>query len=117
MDWILAAPEACAFLALSERGEPIGLLELSLRNVVDGCIGGPVGYIEGIYLVPEHRAQGLGRQMIEFASSWFRARGCRDMATDAEIDNAAAHAFYRRVGFAETWRIVGFIRRLDRDKP
>jgi aminoglycoside 6'-N-acetyltransferase I len=110
MQWIFRSRELSAFIALSATDEAIGILELSLRNVVDGCVGGPVGYIEGMYLEPVHRGRGYGRQMIAFATDWFRARGCKEMATDAEIDNAAAQAFYRRVGFREGWRVVGFTR-------
>ncbi len=106
--WFLASDEAAAFLARSDAGEAIGLLELSLRNIVDGCIGGPVGYIEGLYVAPPHRGIGLGRQLAAFATDWCAAHGCRDIATDTELENAAAQAFFRRLGFAEGWRTVGF---------
>lgn len=110
--WLLDSAEAACFLAWSDAGEAIGLVELTLRNFVDGCIGGPVGYIEGLYLDPTHRGRGLGPQLVEFAAEWFRSRGCKDMATDAEIANAGAQAFFRRAGFAERWRVVGFTKRL-----
>jgi aminoglycoside 6'-N-acetyltransferase I len=110
MEWIESSGEAECYLAFDEKGKPIGMMELSLRNVVDGCIGGPVGYVEGIYLEPEHRRGGLGSELLKFATERFRARGCSDMATDAEIDNVDAQEFYRKVGFTESWRVVGFTR-------
>lgn len=110
MEWLFGSREAACFLALSDAGEAIGLLELSLRNFVDGCIGGPVGYIEGIYLDETHRGKGRGREMIDFAAAWFEERGCVNMAADAEIDNEAAQAFMRSAGFAERWRVVGYTR-------
>lgn len=112
MESLLTSPEAACFLVWLSA-EVIGMLELSLRNFVDGCIGGPVGYIEGIYLQPSHRGGGRGRRLIEFAAEWARCHGCTNLATDAEIDDLAAQDFYRRIGFAERWRTVGFTLSLE----
>lgn len=112
MEWIRDSKEAAAYIALADDGEPVGLLEVSLRNVVDGCIGGPVGYVEGIYLEPSFRRKGLGAKLMEFATDWCRKRGCNDMATDAEIENVEAQEFYRETGFTEVSRTVGFTRSL-----
>ncbi len=112
MDLIHASSEAAAFLCVTERAERVGLLEVSLRNFVDGCLGGPVGYIEGLYLEPDFRGKGLGGYIVELAAEWFRERGCRDMAADAELGNQRAQEFFARIGFTETFRIVEFRRSL-----
>jgi aminoglycoside 6'-N-acetyltransferase I len=112
MEWLFTSGQAACFLAWSDEGQAIGLLELTLRNFVDGCIGGPVGYIDGIYLDPDHRGRGYGRELVAFAVDWFKARGCNDLATDAEVANTEAQAFYRRVGFTERWHVVGFTKSL-----
>lgn len=112
MEWLFEAKDSAAYIACSDAGEPIGLLEVSLRNVVDGCIGGPVGYVEGIYLEPSFRRKGLGAKLMQFATDWCRKRGCNDMATDAEIENVEAQEFYRQTGFTEVSRTVGFTRSL-----
>ena len=113
MEIILASTEATCFLGLSESGEAVAMIEVSLRNFVDGCLGGPVGYLEGIYVAPEQRHRGQGRALAEFAAGWFRAHGCRDMAADAELANRAAQEFLTRVGFAETYRVVEYKRSLE----
>lgn len=113
IELIASAADATAFLGLSENGEPIALLELTLRNYVDGCLGAPVGYIEGIYIDPGHRGAGYGRRLVHFAADWFRGQGCREMAADAELDNTGAQGFIRSLGFEETYRIVEFKRSLD----
>ena len=112
MELILASAEATCFLGLSESGEAVAMIEVSLRNFVDGCLGGPVGYLEGIYVGPGQRMQGQGRALAEFAADWFRSQGCRDMAADAELANRAAQDFLARVGFAETYRVVEYKRSL-----
>lgn len=113
MELIFSAPHATCFIGLSQSGAPIAMLEVSLRNFVDGCLGGPVGYIEGIYVVPGERARGYGRELTEFAAHWFRSKGCRDMAADAELSNLAAQDFLIAEGFDETYRIVEYKRSLD----
>ena len=112
MEWLFASKDAGCFLMFAEDGEVIGLLELTLRNFVDGCIGGPVGYIDAIFIQPHHRGRGHGERLITFAFHWFGERGCKHVATDAEIDNVGAQEFHRRMGFTERWRIVGFTRSL-----
>jgi aminoglycoside 6'-N-acetyltransferase I len=109
----------CLFVRAPNR-DVVGFMEVSLRNLVDGCQGGPVGYIEGIYLVPEYRGLGLGGTLTDAAASWFASRGCRDMATDTEIDNEEAQAFWSELGFEETWRVVQYrkpIAAAPRPKP
>jgi aminoglycoside 6'-N-acetyltransferase I len=108
MEHVFTSREMACFLAIANEADAIGMLELSLRSIVDGCIGGPVGYIEGIYLAPQHRGRGHGHAMLEWAARWARTHGCHELATDAEIDNADAQAFYRNLGFEETWRTVQF---------
>jgi len=115
MELLFGSLEATSFLGFSEDGEAIGVLELSLRNFVDGCLGGPVGYIEGIYLTADYRGQGLGREMIEFAAEWFRSKGCEEMAADSELENTAAQRFFVCNGFEETFRVVEFKKTLKAD--
>lgn len=112
MDLILSSRDRACLLVRAPNDDAVGFIEVSLRNVVDGVVGGPVGYIEGIYLVPSWRGLGLGPAMIEAVAEWFRSEGCRDMATDAEIENDDAQQFWSDLGFEETWRIVQYRRPL-----
>lgn len=105
---IVDDPLLACFVARDAGGTRIGLLELSLRNIVDGCLTSPVGYIEGVYLRSDQRGTGLGRRLVEFAAEWFRAQGCREMAADAELDNLTSQGFFSHLGFEETDRIVEF---------
>ena len=115
MELIFSSKEATCFIGLSESGAAVAMLEVSLRNFVDGCLGGPVGYIEGIYVTLGERKQGYAGELIEFATSWFRSKGCRDMAADAELANLIAQDFLTRAGFDETYRVVEYKRSLGRE--
>lgn len=96
------------FLALVQPSKACAMLEVSLRNTVDGCLTSPVGYIEGIYVEPDHRGAGLARRLIQLAEAWFRQQGCREMATDSELEDTAAQRFHEHNGFQETFRIVEY---------
>ena len=115
MELIFSSKEATCFIGLRESGAAVAMLEVSLRNFVDGCLGGPVGYIEGVYVTLGERKQGYAGELIEFATSWFRSKGCRDMAADAELANLIAQDFLTRAGFDETYRVVEYKRSLGRE--
>ena len=101
----LPEPEA-VFLAEDPRRGPLGVVELSIRSGAEGCRGDRVAYLEGWFVKPEARGRGVGRALIARAEEWGRAAGCREFASDARVDNVAAHAAHRAVGFAE----VGLLR-------
>lgn len=105
---IFDSQERACFIILANSNEVMGFLEVALRNLVDGCLGSPVGYIEGLYLKPQYRGFGYGRQVVESIAEWFGDRNCKEMATDTELDNINAQKFYESIGFQETYRIVEF---------
>lgn len=101
------------FLVFDEKKETlIGMLELSLRNIVDGCESTPVAYVEGLYVLEPFQGQGLGKEMIAFAKKWGWEQGCTELAVDTEWENHKAREFYLRQGFEETFRVVQFRMRI-----
>lgn len=113
MQAIVNSQNRACFIILADSNEIMGFLEVALRNLVDGCLGSPVGYIEGLYLKPQYRGLGYGRKIVELIAEWFRDRNCQEMATDTELDNINAQKFYESVGFQETYRIVEFKKDLN----
>jgi aminoglycoside 6'-N-acetyltransferase I len=83
-------------LALTADAAPVGFAELSIRNIVDGCSTDRVAYLEGWYVVPESRRQGIGRALIHAAEQWALRQGCTEFGSDAEIDNDVSHAAHLR---------------------
>lgn len=76
----LAEPQA-VFLAERE-GAAVALLELSIRTDMPSLQGVKVGYVEGLYIVPSMRGQGLTRQLLRTAQDWARQQGCPAFASD-----------------------------------
>jgi molybdopterin synthase catalytic subunit/GNAT superfamily N-acetyltransferase len=80
-------------------GRLIGFLEVSLRPVADGCASSPVGYVEGWYVAPEARRQGVGRALANAVERWARERGCCEMASDCGSDNHLSHQTHLALGY------------------
>ncbi len=104
--WLRDSDRECFLVEL--EGRVVGFLEASLRNVVDGCLTSPVGFMEGICLFPEFRGQGWSKKLMAVAEDWMRAKGCTEMGSDAELGNEAAIQFHQATGFKETYRVVQF---------
>lgn len=110
---LLRQGRGVTLLALDAGEEAIGFAEVALRHdYVNGCETSPVVFLEGIYVDPQARRRGVAAALSRAAAEWGRARGCTEMASDADIANAASHAFHAAIGFAETERVVYFRRQI-----
>ncbi|HXM39135.1 MAG TPA: aminoglycoside 6'-N-acetyltransferase [Gemmatimonadales bacterium] len=100
-------------LAIDAAGVPVGFAELSIRAYAENCETDKVAYLEGWYVVPDARRQGVGRALVAAAEEWARAQGCSEFGSDALIDNAISAAAHRALGFVETVQIRCFRKVLD----
>lgn len=100
--------DAEVFVAEREGGAIAGFIEVGARPYADGCETTPVGYIEAWYVDPDVRRAGYGRALLGAAEDWARARGYREMASDAQLQNEISHAAHRHSGYEEVDRIVQF---------
>jgi len=108
----LAQPERFLQLMMyDERRQPLGFIEGSIRNdYVNGTESSPVGFVEGVYVAPASRRKGVARQLYDAIGDWAKARGCRELASDALVDNEVSQRAHRALGFRETERVVYFTR-------
>ncbi len=86
--------------------EMAGFAELSIRAYAEGCATHGVGFLEGWYVAPGCREQGVGRALIAAAEEWSRSKGCQELASDSEPDNELGRTAHLACGFEE----VGLIR-------
>jgi aminoglycoside 6'-N-acetyltransferase I len=98
------------FVAVADLGggRLAGFLEASLRPFVEDCSSENVGYLEGWFVEPAFRRQGIGRALVDLSENWARSRGCTEMASDAEVDNYGSIAAHGELGYEETSRLVHF---------
>jgi len=103
-------------IAEDYAGKLLGFAELSIRNYAEDCVTDRVAYLEGWYVVPGARRNGVGRALVAGAEQWGRAQGCTEFGSDAVIDNEISAAAHRALGFTETARIRCFRKALGPGK-
>ena len=110
----LAQPEGFLQLMVYDQNrQPLGFIEGSIRgDYVNGTESSPVGFVEGVYVIPAWRRHGIARLLFDAIADWARARGCRELASDALLENDASQRAHRALGFRETERVVYFAKRL-----
>src|SRR4051812_5217178 len=74
--WLAGLLAVTAFVAARPGGGLCGLVEASVRHLADGCTTRPVGYVEGWYVDPDVRRNGVGRRLIQAAEAWAASQGC-----------------------------------------
>jgi GNAT superfamily N-acetyltransferase len=107
--------EALLFgLASLDRGadsRTIAVLERETVFVAD-LEGSPAGYvalrptgdavcIDQLFVSPEHEAEGIGRQLLEWAEGYAISERAARLEVVVEAENRRALDFYRRRGFTE----------------
>jgi aminoglycoside 6'-N-acetyltransferase I len=107
---LLAKPgETLNLIARDDDGHALGFLEASIRHdYVNGCKTSPVAFLEGIFVWPAARGQGVARALVAEAEAWARQRRLSEFASDAPVENSASQAMHEALGFEETQRVVFF---------
>ena len=101
------------FLAYSASREAVGLVEASVRHEhVNGTESSPVAFLEGLYVVPQARRKGVAASLVARVCEWARGAGCRELASEAVLENSIAPVVHRALGFEQTERVVFFRRKL-----
>ena len=111
-DYLPGSTRDAAFVSARPEGGLGGFIEVSQRSYADGCDTRPVGYIEGWYVDPDLRRQGVGKALVEAAEGWAASLGCSEMASDAEEDNEVSLLAHQALGYTITERLVHFCKKL-----
>jgi GNAT superfamily N-acetyltransferase len=77
---------------------PDGFAQVSFKPSV--WADEPVGYLEELYVVPDRRGEGIGREIMAAVITLARERGAAGMEVITGEDDTAARALYESVGFA-----------------
>jgi GNAT superfamily N-acetyltransferase len=87
-----AAAYAALWVALGDDGAVVG--SVALRDLGDGAVE-----LKRMYLRPDQRGRGLGKQLLELALDWARASGMRAVRLDTSERMVAAQRLYEANGF------------------
>jgi GNAT superfamily N-acetyltransferase len=92
--------DAAAFVARDATGSIIGMVTVQL--VVSTAEGAPSARIEDVVVDGDVRRRGIGRALVEAALDWARGTGATRAQLLMDTSNAAAEAFYARLGWEKT---------------
>jgi aminoglycoside 6'-N-acetyltransferase I len=107
----------CTVLVAERDGGLVGFAEATIRSVVDGLYFEPAAYLEGIWVAPEARRQGVATALLGGVIAWARAQGVNGIGSDAHADNGESIAWHRAAGFAVESEVVKFAQPLGGGGP
>ena len=112
----LARMHVPVMVLVAERaGELVGFADATIRSVVDGIYFEPAAYLEGIWVAPQARRQGVATALLDGVIAWAREQGVNGIGSDAHADNHESIAWHRHAGFGIESQVVKFARALGRD--
>jgi ribosomal protein S18 acetylase RimI-like enzyme len=82
---------------LEPHPEPVA--GLWLGDAIDQVTGERYSHIFMLYVVPNHRRQGLATALLQYAQQWSQARGDRQLGLQVFPHNRPALELYRKLGF------------------
>lgn len=101
------SPTSATFIAATEDGRWVGLAGVTpLVQVPDTAC------VHGVYVGPAHRGRParLAAQLVEVGIRWARDNTDASWLTlGVHQDNRRAQAFYRRMGFTDTGKVVPYV--------
>lgn len=104
---------AIVYLAYGPLGEPIGFAQCQIRtDYVEGTSTTPVGYLEGLLVKETFRKSGIAKQLVKHCEDWSILKGCREFASDCELDNEESYNVHLKLGFKEVNRVIAFAKKL-----
>ena len=96
---LIRDPETVALVA-RERSRPVGFAIMRF--------GDERAHLVLLAVQPAHQRRGIGRRLIEWQLESALVAGLTSVHVELRASNAAAYAFYRSAGFAETFRVPGY---------
>ena len=107
----LMARECSAVFVASDGTGLAGFAEATLRvDYVNGTSTSPVTFLEGLYVVPRYRRQGVARSLCDAVERWGARAGCTEFASDSLLENEDGRAAHAALGFIETERVAYFLK-------
>ncbi|HTD27121.1 MAG TPA: GNAT family N-acetyltransferase, partial [Candidatus Elarobacter sp.] len=69
-------------------------------------------WLEDLVVTARRRSQGIGRRLLDAATTWARERGCTHLELNSAVTRTDAHRFYLASGMTQT--SLNFGRELER---
>lgn len=97
-----------------EDGHPLGFALVAIRrDYVEGALHSPVGYLEAIYVLEEHRHKGIASHLLKAAEEWCLVKDCIEMGSQVQIDHVFVQDFHMAQGFRRQNSYVTYVKSIS----
>jgi len=96
------------FLAYTDDGEPVGMIDAWIRNYAEGAPNLRAAYVEDLWVDPAHRRSGVARTLLREVEAWAREQGLDWLGSDTHLTNRLSRSWHAATGFQEIEEIVVF---------
>lgn len=90
----------CLFLAETEE-ELVGFLAGRIRSPTPPFAATPAGFVSEVFVRPEYRGGGTGRELLRQATDWFAKQGVTRLELQVLSGNTQARRIYESLGWRE----------------
>jgi ribosomal-protein-alanine N-acetyltransferase len=94
----------CILLVATPNGHVVGYTAAVVRHPRIGAIL----HIDSIGVLPEHRHQGIGDQLLQALTEEARQRRCKTLVLEVATPNEAGIAFFKSHGFREVRKLPNY---------
>lgn len=89
-------------LVAARNGNVLGYTYASIEGIDYLTLRGPAGLLHDLVVDPAHRAQGIGRMLLDATVAELKARGAPRVVLSTATQNAAAQCLFEQAGFRPT---------------
>lgn len=106
--WLsLSEPMVC-WLAFSDEGEPIGMVDARIRNYAEGAPDLYAAYVEDLWVEEANRREGVASALLSAVEAWAREQGLNWIGSDTQPGNELSRQWHAAAGFAEVEQLIVF---------
>ena len=114
LERVIGANNQRIYIAKNSKGIAVGFAIFTIRtDYVEGSEKAPTGYLEGIYIEPDFRNNGISKRFLEMGEQWLKSNNCMQLGSDTWLSNTNARAFHKQFGFKEEIELVHFLKELN----
>ena len=84
-------------LVAKDDGRVVGVAYVA--SILSVEHGGPVGWLEELYVSPDHRGAGIGTALLDAVLNQARERGLVAIDLEVDVEHQRAESLYKRFGF------------------
>lgn len=100
-----------AFLA-ELNAKPIGLIEVVIKDSVEGSTLAPVAVCEAWYVEAEQRQKGIGKALMLAAEQWAKSKKCKQIGSWSSNESAYLQLAFEHTGYRKIVSIDHYLKTL-----